>query len=138
MRQIGSASTAAAAPTNGRESVDGRLRGVKILEIFMATPTTRSPQEARQGETGLRTFIVLMVSTLIAAGLAAGAYFYVFAEDNPDLRGDIPAATSVDENPVSATSVAPGNPGAPQITSGEGDTQSLAPAAADSQVPPQE
>ncbi|WP_139312756.1 hypothetical protein [Acuticoccus yangtzensis] len=61
--------------------------------------TTRTPQEARQAETGRRTFVVLTVSTLIAAAIAVGAYFYVFAEDDAQLRGDLPAATSVDEAP---------------------------------------
>ncbi|UOM34561.1 hypothetical protein [Acuticoccus sp. I52.16.1] len=55
----------------------------------------RDAQDARQGEFGRRTFVVLIASTTIAALLAIGAYFYVFAEDDRQLDGPMPSTGSI-------------------------------------------
>jgi len=57
-------------------------------------PTATS---ARQGERGKSMLWVLLISTLVAASLAVGAYLYVFAADDETLDGPAPAAETVDE-----------------------------------------
>lgn len=52
----------------------------------------RDADEARQAEYGKRTFVVLIISTAVAAVIAIGAYLYVFGEENEDLTAPIPEA----------------------------------------------
>lgn len=63
----------------------------------------RNADEARQSEGGKGTFVVLIVSTTIAAAIAIGAYFYVFGADNEDLDGDVPEI-GVTQDPPEAPS----------------------------------
>jgi hypothetical protein len=59
----------------------------------------RDPTEARQGEAGKRVFLVLVVSTLIAVGLAAAAYLYVSTTANEEIAEEpvVPAVGVGDE-----------------------------------------
>ncbi|WP_420392884.1 hypothetical protein [Acuticoccus sp.] len=58
----------------------------------------RNADEARQGEFGRRTFIVLIISTTIAALFAIFAYMYVFSSDNETLDSGLPT-TGVTQTP---------------------------------------
>ncbi|RAI00613.1 hypothetical protein DLJ53_15255 [Acuticoccus sediminis] len=62
----------------------------------------RNTQDVRQGERGMRTFVVLIVSATIAALIAIGGYFYVFSEDDRDLQGAVPSTGTI-EAPAETT-----------------------------------
>lgn len=51
----------------------------------------RDSVSARQADQRKDTFVILVISTVIAAVLAIGGYFWVFAEDNEELREPLPA-----------------------------------------------
>lgn len=55
---------------------------------------------ARQGERGKSMLWVLLISTIVAAALAVGAYLYVFNTDDELLTGPAPSAGTVSETPA--------------------------------------
>lgn len=58
----------------------------------------RTPTEARQGESGRSMLGVMLTSTLVAAGLAVGGYFYLFASDNEEVTAPIPSTGTTTAN----------------------------------------
>ncbi len=61
---------------------------------------------ARQGERGKSMLWVLLISTLVAAALAVGAYLYVFNTDDTELDGPAPSTETVDETPAATAPAA--------------------------------
>lgn len=62
-------------------------------------PQDRNADEARQGEYGRRTFVVLIISTAVAAVFAIAAYLYVFSASNETLDTPIPSVGTTDTPP---------------------------------------
>lgn len=53
-------------------------------------PPEKETESARQSDRDRSTFVILIISTLVAALIAIGAYLYVSSTENEELRDDIP------------------------------------------------
>lgn len=60
----------------------------------------RTTNQTRQADRRKDSFVILIISTAIAAALAIGAYFYVFSESNEDLRAPVPEVGTEEEAPT--------------------------------------
>ncbi|WMS42109.1 hypothetical protein RDV64_18870 [Acuticoccus sp. MNP-M23] len=65
-----------------------------------------TPTDARQGERGKSMLRVLLISTIVAAALAVGAYLYVFNTEDEMLDGPAPSAGTVEQTPATTSGTA--------------------------------